>query len=110
MGRIHPRETIAAALREYHVGVRVPMVCQHFGISERTFYRWIRAEEAAVALEPEAQPPAGGPPAEGGCCEVLRVIVASLDDPERERATRLVESRLRLTRELAARLLGLERA
>ena len=108
--RSYPGETMRAAVREYEAGVKAPVVCQRYGISERTLYRWRRADarrraEAGAAPAPEPEPDV----ARATVCEkALRIVAGMLPGEERDRAVRAIESQLELSRAEARRMLGLD--
>jgi predicted Fe-Mo cluster-binding NifX family protein len=93
-----------AALRDYAAGVTGPVVCQRYGISERTLYRWNRADARARA---EAGVGARGEAAgrEDLHRAALEVVAGLLPRALRERAERALQQELRITRSQARRML-----
>ncbi|MFL5303417.1 MAG: transposase [Anaeromyxobacteraceae bacterium] len=107
MRRSYTDETREAAVRDCGAGIKVPVICQRYGISERTLTRWNRQSararaERGVSLRAEA-----------GAAEVargedaLRIVAALLPLDLHDRAVRALESRLGITRGEARRILGL---
>jgi predicted Fe-Mo cluster-binding NifX family protein len=106
--RSYSEETVRAAVREYEAGVKAPVVCRRYGISERTLYRWRRAHARARAESGQA-PQKGGDAARSLLCEQgLRIVGGILRGADRDRAVRALESRLEVSRAEARRMLGLD--
>lgn len=90
--RGRPPETALAAVRELQAGVKAPIVCRRFGVSERTLYRWRRWFTEVAALPPTHQE---RPAPE--CCKALRAVLASLAPEQRARALSAAQAATRLT-------------
>lgn len=100
----HPRPLVDAAVAEHRRGVRTPIVCQRYGISERTLHRWTRVFVRALAEEAPAT--AAVQDAVDPCSEALRIVLRSLTDAQRRRALQLVGSQLGLSHDGVTRLVG----
>ena len=107
MPRASREETMAAALRELDAGVKVPVIHQKYGISDRTLYRWRRGQARARAKSGVALRPHPDLPIVAVLEGALRVVVALLSPEQRVRAMRALESELGTTRAEARRLLEL---
>lgn len=106
--RSYADETMRAAVREYEAGVRAPVVCRRYGISERTLYRWRRAHVRARA-ESGKPPPPGVDAARSMLCEqALRIVARMIRSEDLERAVRALESKLEVSRAEARRMMGLD--
>jgi predicted Fe-Mo cluster-binding NifX family protein len=93
-----------AALRDYASGVTGPVVCQRHGISERTLYRWHRSDARSRA---EAGLGERGDAGDRGDLHraALELVAGLLPRALRERAERVVQQELRITRAQARRML-----
>lgn len=97
--RGRPPETALAAVRELQAGVKAPIVCRRFGVSERTLYRWRRWFTDVATPPPTRQE---GPAPE--CCEALRAVLASIAPGERARALSAAQAATRLSAAAVRRL------
>lgn len=104
MARAHTLETKRAAVADYERGVKSPVVCRRYGISERTLYRWLHhlARERAESDE-TVEPEAGRE--RTFFLAALRIVASELTDAQRENAVRKLRATLNMSLEGSDRLL-----
>ena len=107
MRRSYTDETREAAVRDCAAGVKVPVVCQRYGISERTLTRWKRQSARARAERGAPLRAEAGAGEIARAADALRIVAALLPLDRHDRAVRALEARLGITRGEARRMLGL---